>query len=88
VAVAVEPAPVETREEEPANLPPPPATLRLLGVMSGTKAPSALLSVDDDTPAWVTQGDPIAGWYLSAIGPNWIELSLDGEVLHLELYPR
>jgi hypothetical protein len=85
---ALEVQPVARQPEEPAEPQRPRPSLRLLGMMSNGASTSALISVDGGEATWITQGEPVAEWALSAIGPNWIELSLNGDLLHLDLYPK
>lgn len=73
-------------EEEPIDLSAP--SIRLLGIMGSNGGGRALIALDETTPVWLTKGAPIAAWRLSAIGPDWIEITLDERVLRVDLYPK
>ena len=90
---APEPEPVVEQEEEVRAPAPEPERARapdvgLLGVMGNDDANSALVALDEAEPVWVKPGTPIAGWTVAAIGPDWLELTLDSETIRIEMYQR
>jgi hypothetical protein len=91
VAAEVEP-PVAAPTPEPAARPaPPPAApfpdVRMMGTIGSGDRHRALLAVNEAVPEWHDLGSVLAGWRLTAIGPDWIELERDGATRRLEMYP-
>lgn len=84
--VRAEPPLENALQQEAQDLPAP--DIRLLGTMSDNGGGQALISLNNTTPVWFMKGDSIKTWHLSAIGPDWIEITLNDRVLRLNLYPE
>ena len=75
------------REPEPeVEVDVPTPNLVLLGVLAGGARNSALVSLDGAAPEWVREGTYIAGWRLTTIEADAIELNETDQSLRIELY--
>lgn len=63
---------------------PPEVTFQ--GIITRDERKAALIGLDGEAPAWVAQGDSIAGWTLSNIGNDWIEISRDARSIRVDMY--
>ncbi|WP_139212297.1 hypothetical protein [Jannaschia pohangensis] len=61
--------------------------LRILGVMGAGDDSSVLVAPDAAPSTWLRLDDTLAGWTLTAIGPDWIELTRGDAVQRLEMFP-
>ncbi|MDA8747768.1 hypothetical protein N9M66_06110 [Litoreibacter sp.] len=91
VAILEEPAPATTpvivvQPEPEVEIPAP--NLVLLGVLTGSARNSALISLNGSEPEWFRDGADIAGWKLTTIEADAIELSETDRSLRFELYRK
>ena len=75
-------APVEASAPEALK----PPQLALHGVMNSLDHLSALLSLNDSTPEWFSQGAVIQGWNLGAIGDDWVILTRNEHEHRVDMY--
>ncbi|MFZ5963019.1 hypothetical protein ACOXXX_08730 [Thalassococcus sp. BH17M4-6] len=78
------PDPVVATPPKPVVVPPP--AVRLLGVMGAADENRALVQNAEGEALWLTQGTELAGWTISRIGPNWLDLSRASETIRIEMY--
>lgn len=67
-----------------AEAPPPEVTFQ--GVITRDERTAALIGLNGEAPTWVVQGDAIAGWTLSNIGNDWIEISRAARSIRVDMY--
>lgn len=85
--VEEDPEPSPIREPEPeVEVDVPAPNLVLHGVLTGGAKSSALVSLDGAEPEWIREGTEIAGWRLTTIEADAIELSETDRSLRIELY--
>ncbi|MEQ6204725.1 hypothetical protein ABMC88_16910 [Sulfitobacter sp. HNIBRBA2951] len=78
----------EVREPTPEPTKAPAPDLGLLGVMGTDNTNSALVANAGGDPIWITTGTTIAGWTVTNIGTDWLELNLDDETIRIEMYQK
>ena len=81
-----EQAPPEPVSESPQKTTEAPPLVRLLGVMSGAEQTRVLVSVDGNTPIWLSQGEKIGAWTISETGTDWFEIASGEQSIRLDLY--
>lgn len=77
-------APQPPVESPPVVVPPP--QIALLGVMAHNQQNRALVSQDGRTPEWIDKETIIDGWEITAIGPDWLEISHETDTIRVEMY--
>lgn len=78
---SVEEAPKPAQQIEIA-----PPEVVLQGVIARDERTAALIGINGESPAWVGQGDQVAGWTLSDIGSDWIEISREARSIRVGMY--
>lgn len=77
---------VETPKPVAQAVETPPPEVNFQGIITRDERTAALIGLNGEAPAWVAQGDPIAGWTLSDIGNDWIEISRDARSIRVDMY--
>lgn len=65
---------------------PPPDDAVLAGVMGNSDNKSAFIVLDGADGVWMKLGETVAGWTITEIQANWVELSADDAKIRLELF--
>lgn len=79
-------APAQPLETIPATTNASPTGILLSGIIGAENSRSALLGLEGTNQNWVRIDDKIEGWTITAIGADWLELSLDHQTYRLELF--
>lgn len=81
---SVETVPVTPSRDAPQNAP----AFVLKGTMVIGNTASALVGLPDTPADWVTPGSVVSGWTVTKVDAESAELSLDSNIVRVDLYPK